>query len=155
MSNPNATTRALLGTLVLCCSPVFASTASPDEVRIRIGGGELVAPNHYQVSAGEVVDLAVQAAPGSMIYCFAVAADDWGEPDYSGILTLFLETAPNGTLSASFVIPEELRGRIFYLTAVAADSKGGIHSSSEVTIEVVDRIILLPPPALHQQIQEN
>jgi hypothetical protein len=137
---------AILGALVLTCLPAVATTTSSDEheVLIRLAGADQIGPHHYSVSAGDVVALEVVAQPGDLMFIFAVAIDQWGEPDYGNILTLFLGTPRNGSFIQMFEIPAILEGHIFQVMAVTQDSKGEFHSSNQLSIAVEGLQILVP-----------
>src|SRR5688572_4677248 len=91
MSKSNAF-GAILGALVLSCVPAVATTISSEgEVLIRLNGAREVAPYQYEVSAGNLVALHVVAQPGDLMYIFAVEVDQWGEPNYGNILSLYLD----------------------------------------------------------------
>jgi hypothetical protein len=119
MSKLNAAC-AILGALVLSSMPLAAATIASDEsVTMRLGfDARLAGPNQYAVMAGGVVLLEVNTPPDVLLWVFAVAEDAWGEPDYSNILTLYLDLC-DGKVSGFLPIPKELAGMTFHLVAVA------------------------------------
>jgi hypothetical protein len=130
--------RALLGTLVLCSLPVFAATASSgDEVGLKLGGAKMDDATHYAAATGSVVSVHVDADPYDLVWVFAVAVDQWGEPNYSAILTLALEETKKGDMVLFFEIPKALEGMTFQIIALAQDAKGDIDGSKEVNIKIV------------------
>jgi hypothetical protein len=146
MSKLNAT-RAFLGILALCCLPLSAATISSDDaIQMRLSFDAIaVGPNQYEVPAGGVVRMDVFSAPGDLLWIFAVAEDTWGEPDYSNIITLFLDQS-RGSLTAYLEIPASLVGMTFHLQAVGQSlEKGALPiPGPEIEVAVTGQLVLMP-----------
>jgi hypothetical protein len=138
MLNSKAT-RALLCSLI-CCAPALAII--PPEVTIRIGGADMIGPNHFAVAELAIVGVEVKHKPGDVIWLFAVARDRNGEADYSKVLTLFLDKCPEGRMYGEYKMPKGTAGSSFEIQAMTLGQGGEIHSSTNVVFDVVQDPIL-------------
>jgi hypothetical protein len=137
---------AILGALALLCVPAVAmTTSSEDEVLIRLAGANQVSPLHYTVGTGRLVALGAEAHPGDLMFIFAVAMDQWGEPDYGHILTVYLGYPAGGSFAQLIEIPAGLEGQIFQIQVVTQDARGNFASSNQLTISVLG-VQVLPAP---------
>ena len=140
----NSTSIRALASLLILAVPVMASIPSDKpEVKIRIGGAELVLPNTYVASPNDVISLAVTAQPGDLIWAFALPLD--ANLEWTGdiaLTLLFAYQAPTGMLSGDVRIPEGAAGD-FLIMAVAISPGGEPRPSVNKIVRV--RPLMLKP----------
>jgi hypothetical protein len=120
--------------LLLCCAPALAII--PPEVGIRMSGAYLVGENHYVVHEKTVVTVAVDALPRDTIGLFAMALDEFGRPDKSTILPLFIVEGSDGSEVADIWIAPGLGGKSFLVGALATNGDGTLRASALLIVDV-------------------
>jgi hypothetical protein len=118
----------LLGALLLCCAPAVA------QVILSVGGASLAqdgAEDAYVAMEKSVVSLSARANVGDTVGVLAVALDKYGQPDYSTVVLLLVDSnSSTGAVSGLFQIPTGLAGMSFQLigAALTVDGDLSIHA---------------------------